>query len=178
MNWFKKIFSQNEQQNESFENENFRQLFVDENPPQEMEEEETEEKVDQTNKINKLEKFLNNPFFDMGYKDGYEGHSSELRDICIENIKTEFCEVIDRMVEIQQSEFESLRIHLSEIKTFGEEYRQPILIKADQIKKQMDRLDDGLVMKPILRYKEGFIRGLKNYQKEKLLNSHSGFFND
>lgn len=180
MNWISNLFKSSDNANDS----HFQQLFVENEPPVK---ELNIDKEPESLVKSPLESFLNENHLQSGYSDGYLYHSSEMKEASLRTMKAGFCELIDRTVSLFENEVNYLNAHLSEITDLGNEYSKPLEDKIattlDRIKrlvreKDLSQMNDGLIQKPISQYVEGYLRGVKAYQQEKILNSSLNIFND
>ncbi len=180
MNWILNLFKSSDKANDS----HFQQLFVEnESPVKELNIYKEPESLVKS----PLESFLNENHLQNGYSDGYLYHSSEMKEATIRSMKASFCELIDRTITLFENEYNSLNVHLSEISDLGNEYNKPIEDKLalinDRIQRLLNEKDlshmlEGLIQKPLHQYIEGYLKGVKAYQQEKILNSSYNLFND
>ena len=191
MNWFTSIFSRenktsqitndetgNSTSNESVEIPNLTQdLFVDNNPP-------SPEAPDQAQQI-KISTFLDRDFHRKGFEDGYSWHSKEMLDNQIKSTKAEFRYFLDQKIdELHQT---ILKITDQKISAAGlsDTMTQQLQLRIDLLDVNIQRLErekissfdeEGLIMKAIHQYRDGFIKGMETYQEEKFFAGSTGLF--
>jgi len=187
MNIFKKIFGINSTASESIEPNNLtipfsedinEQLFLDSQAPGEQQKPE--------GKSNPVALFLKKEYCTEGYRDGYSYHSGDILNAKIKALMSEFRNAVDVQLEAIRSDVQIQKEHRIEIEGLsGRMVKRIDLLIENQLQtiiqlekeKENSSAEDGLVMKVVNEYREGFMRGLEDYQTEKLLCGNSGMFN-
>jgi hypothetical protein len=152
-------------------------LFVDNNPPE-------QDAVAQLQHIS-LSSFLDRDHQRKGYEDGYSWHSAEMLDNQLKAIKSDFRYFLDQ--KIDELRLEIHRASGEKINVYGlsERMVQQLQLRIDLFDVNLQRLerekelssqDEGLVMKVVNQYRDGFIRGMETYQEEKILAGSTGLF--
>jgi len=168
------------QDNLSNMNEDFipQNLFVEKNDPAK----ETEPMAEQSSKLNE---FLNRDFRRLGYRDGYRYSNADVMDNAMRLIRTEFREIVDRMVEDCRETIGKLQNQAVEVKHLSLKAEEKVIIRIGMIQDTIARLvvekensaiDEGLIMKTIHLYRDGFMRGVNDNNDELLVMSYNGLF--
>lgn len=132
----------------------------------------------------KLQDFLGLDFSNRGFGDGYEHHSTELLDRKILIYKAEFRQIIDETIDNRKQEVFKLRNQLIETRGLPELVEQlelriselrDVICKLEK-EKELSAEDEGMVMKSIHQYREGFLRGCKDWHEAKLFAQSTGIF--
>lgn len=161
--------------NEGFISEN---LFVEKNDPAT----EMEKGAEQSSK---LAEFLNRDFRTLGYRDGYRYSNADVMDNAMRLIRSEFREIIDHMVEDCRetiSRLQNQAVELKHISLKAEEKVNARIIMIHEtitrlvVEKENSAIDEGLIMKAIHLYRDGFIRGVNDNNDELLVMSYNGLF--
>jgi hypothetical protein len=190
MNFIEKIFKKSKSHTDSnYENDMntptaatetdqlLEKLFVDNNPPIS---DDGLEKQD-----NKITKFLKYDYRNEGYRDGYNFHSSEILEMKLKTIKSAFRVVIDEQSELLNDEVLKLKNHLIECEGLTTMLTKKLELRIEELNNKINRLlnekelsseDEGLVMKVVNQYMESYIRGVEDYQVEKLFGSDTALF--
>lgn len=133
-----------------------------------------------------LNVFLEQDFQREGYYDGYTYHSKEIQMLRIKALKASFRQLIDQLIDQREIEILKLKNHGIDIENLSDRLTRQLennlaeirrLIERLEKEKELSAIDEGLIMKAIHDYNEGFIRGSEVYQEEKILASSSGLFN-
>lgn len=154
-------------------------LFVEKEPPVSLEQE-TKQSIG-----NKLSEFLKRDFRSIGYADGYRYHSSDVMDNYRRFIKSEFREVVD--IVIDELKFNRLSLHkqLVDVRSFSSKTEEKFLNLINEVgesisrleqEKELSSMDEGMVVKVLHQYRDGFIRGMEDHTDETLLMSYKGLF--
>lgn len=142
--------------------------------------------TNQINGKNPVELYLEQPFEWEGYTDGYSQPNMDLHDQKIRKIRSEFRKALDKTMDARRSDVIQLRVHI--IETSGLSARMEAMLneKVKQLESIIHELDthkilsvedEGMVSSAIHAYKLGFIKGVEQYQKEKLLAGSTGLYN-
>lgn len=135
----------------------------------------------------KLKLFLEDNYSNHGYRDGYEQHSSEFLDQKILIIKAEFRHILDENIDNRNQEVFQLKNQGIETRGLSERLMEQLELRITEIKsvisklekeKELSAFDEGLIMKAIHLYKDGFLKGCKDYHEAKLFAQSTGFFNN
>jgi hypothetical protein len=133
----------------------------------------------------KLAKFLNTDFKGRGYRDGYRYHSVDIMDNSKRIIRSEFREIADNMIDDLNLMNSKLQKHLVDVKHLSAKAQEKVANRIGEISQSILRLqqekenssaDEGLVTKCLHMYRDGFMRGLEDYNEEILVMSYSGLF--
>jgi hypothetical protein len=152
-------------------------LFVDNIPP-------AQEVTSQTPHIS-ISSFMDRDFHRKGYEDGYSWHSAEMLDNQVKAIKSEFRYFLDQKVDELRQEILKLSHHKINVSGLSERNTQQLQLQIDlydvniqrlEREKELSSQDEGLVMKVINQYRDGFIRGMETYQEEKIFAGSTGLF--
>jgi hypothetical protein len=153
-------------------------LFVEKSMPANEPEPETQQK-------SKLTEFLDRDFQAIGYKDGYRYSNADVMDNAMRLIRCEFRETIDRMIEDCREHISKLQNQALELRHISLKAEEKVNARIVQIKETITKLgtekensamDEGLIMKTIHLYRNGFIRGVNDNNDELLLMSYNGLF--
>ncbi len=188
MNWLKRIFVRKPEvivdnsvstPKEILDEPNsiLEELFVDKTPPIALKEEEKQPSL--------LQAFLQENYSVLGFKDGYDHHSMELLAHKLNIFKSEFRNIIDETVDTRNQELFQLRKQKIETHGLSERLVEQVELRIAELKeivvklekeKELSAFDEGLIMKSIHQYKEGFLRGSKDYHEDKLFAQSTGLF--
>ncbi len=189
MNIFKKIFgsksvnvnTENTQEVASSVEETpstfFQDLFVENQKPM--------ENSTVTKPVSRLNEFLSIEYSSIGFADGYQHHNAELLDHKISILKAEFCQIVDEAIDNHRQDIFQLHNQLIETRGLSDRLTEQVELRITEVKgliskleqeKQSSIMELGLVMKPVFQYKEGFLRGCKDWQEAKLLAQSTGLF--
>ena len=155
-------------------------LFTDKNPP--SEEPQVVVKVESI-----LQNFLDQDFFNNGYQEGYHNHNQDMITSRTKQIKSEFRYIVDQVIETKRTKITELQCQCLDVDEVSDRLRRKLQIHIESTSSSIDKLEkekelsvgeEGLVMHPIHKYRNGFIRGLELYHEEKFLGESTGFFND
>ena len=144
--------------------------------------------INTPNSTSLMEQFLAKDFQQGGYDDGYNYPTMDTLNLQKSNIKAHFQQVIDRMMQQVRKELLRTRTHLVGIQGVSNIQDAQLQLKIDDLTENLEQLkeqkqlceqDKGIVMQALCHYKQGFKRGLTDYQTEKFfINSPGLFFND
>ena len=157
-------------------------LFVENKAPENEDSEQNK-----ANSESLLLQFLDQDFFNSGYQDGYHYHSQEMIANRIKQIKAEFRNVIDKVIENKRTKLTEFRCQGLDVEEVSDRLRKKIQLHIDSISASLDRLEkekelsvseEGLIMSPLHQFRNGFIRGLELYHEEKIIGDCTGLFND
>ena len=155
-----------------------RNLFIDEQEP--------ESKNPVKKQINPVEVFLDQNFAWQGYNDGYAQPEAEYLESKLKFIRSEFRLAIDKSIDIRRSEVGELRLHLIQTSGISNRLEAQLAEKIKQLETNIHELDtqkilsvedEGIVGPAVQAYRSGFIKGLRQYQQEKLFAGTTGLFN-
>jgi hypothetical protein len=154
-------------------------LFIDNEPPQERQEESNYETK------SKISTFLERDYHSIGINDGFEYHSHENLQSAKDKIKTEYKLIIDKMIQEKIEKIFQLRIMLSNVDRISDVTQKNLELMIEEIESSISRLqqqkdlssvDEGWVMNAIHSYHQGFVQGLNNYlASENFLKSIKNF---
>ncbi len=132
-----------------------------------------------------LAKFLNINFKSRGYMDGYRYHSADTMDNSMRIIRSEFREIVDSMIDDLNLMNSKLNKHLVDVKHLSAKSHEKVTNRIEEIsqsilrlqqEKEYSSIDEGLVTKCLYLYRDGFMRGLEDFNEEILVMSYSGLF--
>ncbi len=155
------------------------QLFVDHQAPANF-------RTSGNAKLNPLAQFLEKGYASEGYRDGYTYHSGDILNAKIRSLMCEFRNVVDMQLETLRKDIQLQKEHRIEIEGLsGRMVKRLDLLIENQMQtimqlekeKENSSAEEGLVMKVVNEYREGYMRGLEDYQVEKMLGANSGMFN-
>lgn len=153
-------------------------LFVEKNVP-------TNEPAPETQLSSKLAEFLERDFRAIGYRDGYRYTNADVMDNAMRLIRCEFREISDHMIEDCRETLSKLQNQAVELRHISVKTEEKVNIRIALIQETITRLvvekenstmDEGLVMKAIHLYRDGFVRGVNDNNDELLLMSYNGLF--
>lgn len=187
MNLFKKLFQKSQPTSEKSNlssiptdigPDSFEDLFIDATPPS--------PRPDSKVKASKLSSFINEDLHCSGFNDGYMLHSNSVLDFKLKSVKADFRIIVDEIIDQKKSEVYSLKNQMIETAGISPNIQAQLenLIKEIQgniiqleREKELSVSDEGLVAKPLYSYKIGFMKGLEQYQAEKLMFQSTSIFN-
>lgn len=155
-------------------------IFLDNTPPVEAQE------ATKLKKENRLAVFLRENYEAQGYRDGYNYHSQDILINRKKAMKAEFRELVDQLIDEKRAEILTLQNHKVETEGLSDRLAKQLENRIAELQHIVTRLenekvfsvdDEGLVMRPIHNYSDGFLRGFEDYQMEKLLAGSTGLFN-
>lgn len=167
--------NQSNNMEKSFVSEN---LFVEKDEPNKQTSNEQAE-------VSKLAEFLNRDFRAIGYRDGYRYSNSDVMDNAMRLIRCDYREIIDRMIEEYRGTISRLQIQAIELRQISLKAEEKVNTRISSVQdtitrlnleKENSSLDEGLIMKVIHMYRDGFIRGVNDNNDELLLMSYNGLF--
>lgn len=134
----------------------------------------------------KILQFLNGEHFDKGYSDGFQFHSEKVLKTYIGRLKVTF----EELVEAEKERLYDMRVQL-EIDKYSiglldesmvhmvDSRLCSITIQEEKLDKYLRELqqEEGLGAKPILAYRDGFLRGLQTYMEERGRKDNETLFN-
>lgn len=153
-------------------------LFVEKHAP-------SEQKESTNQHGSKLAMFLESDFRSIGYRDGYRYSSADVMDNSMRLIRSEFREIVDHMIEECRGIISQLLNQAVELRHISLKGDEKLTIRIEMIKetivklvqeKENSTMDEGLIMKAIHQYRDGFIRGVNDNNDELLLMSYNGLF--
>lgn len=153
-------------------------LFVENTPPPV---EQPEQK-----QLSPLQEFMQADFSSNGYNDGYAMHTTEFLQQKLSIIRASFRQIIDRAIDVRKQEIFQLRNQEIETRGLSERLSEQLDLRISEIEFNIGKLkaekaysaeDEGLVMKAIHQYREGYLRGCREYQEAKLFAQTTGMFN-
>jgi hypothetical protein len=134
-----------------------------------------------------LSNFLKFNFHTRGYDDGYRYHSTEIRDNSKRMIRSQFREIIEKMIDRRRASLSQLQQHHVDMLSISSKEGEMVSVRIrefiDEIaklenEKELSAMDEGMVTKALHMYHGGFIRGVADYNTETLLLGNSGIFKD
>ncbi len=155
-----------------------RSLFVEEEAP--------ELKNAAKKMINPIEVILEQNFDWQGYNDGYSHPETEYLENMLSLIRSEFRLAVDKCIDIRRAEIGELRLHQIQTSGISNRLEAQLAEKIKQLEALIHELDtqkilsvenEGMVAPAVYAYRIGFIRGLEQYQQEKLFAGSTGLFN-
>lgn len=161
-----------------FANDLLKGLFVENTPPP-VEQPEQEQ-------LSPLQEFMQTDFSSAGYNDGYAMHTTEFLQQKLSIIRASFRQIIDRAIDVRKQEIFQLRNQVIETRGLSERLSEQLDLRISEIEFNISKLeaekaysveDEGLVMKAIHQYREGYLRGCREYQEAKLFAQTTGMFN-
>lgn len=179
MKYFKNIFN-NKKKTDSMEsiqhNEIEEELFVDNSEP---------EMNSVAKPVNQIEGFLSKNYKEIGFRDGYAIPKLMIMEKYISTLTSQFQFLLSK--EIDRLEAEKLKTIslLSQTKSLSQELTDEIqntrVFQDTKInfllrEKENTSIEEGIVMKAINSYREGFTKGINVYTEELLLITNSGLF--
>lgn len=197
MNFFKKLFGfnsksepihaqlQNQPQviesvpSNEYADDLLKGLFVDNTPPAPV-----QQSVQPSR--SKLQEFMQTDFSTDGYNDGYAMHTMEFLQQRLPIIRATFRQIIDEAIDSRKQEIFQLENQEIETRGLSERLTEQIELRVSEIESNIEKLerekslsveDEGLVMKAIHQYREGYMRGCREYQEVKLFAQSTGMFN-
>jgi hypothetical protein len=156
-------------------------LFVDNEPPSA----EQESHKGQGEGVD-IQQYLDQDFFNAGYKDGFDYHSQDTLTQHVKVIKSEFRMKIDLLIDLKKRNILELKNQDIEVDTMSERISRQInllisdltsTIESLEKEKELSSVEEGWIMKAIHAYRDGFFRGLEMYNNERLLGFSTGTFN-
>ena len=178
MNWLSKIFKDTKSENttgedivlkEEADNAFLEKIFKDDTEPETIPE--------PVKSKNPLTNYLNDDFHIKGYEDGYRHNCLDKMESKIKLIKSDFRYQVDILIgeeRLKKSAFEKALISMDGIKNRHTEKLEHSLRSAKNIierleeQKVLSAEGEGLVMKAINQYEDGFLEGTKDYHEEEL----------
>lgn len=156
-------------------------LFVDHEPPI-QEQSKSSEPSEGVN----IQLFLEQNFFDMGYKDGFDYHSPDTLTEHVKYIKADFRIKLDLLIDLKRRKILELRNQNIEVDSLSDRISRQITLLINDLTATIERLekekelssaDEGWIMKAIHSYRDGFSRGFEMYNDERLIGISTGLFN-
>ncbi len=155
----------------------YKQLFVENTPPSSMD--------SAKKKVSKLNEFLATDYSTIGFSDGYELHNKELCDHKKNIIMAEFRQLVDEAIDGHRQDLFQLRNQLIETNGLNDGLTQQLELRIAEIRGLITKLEqekqlsveyEGLVIKSIYQYSEGFLRGCTDWHQAKLFAKSTGLF--
>ena len=197
MNWITKFFGQNGKAGitnktahngaindpatlEEYNLDGLSDLFVDPNPP-------VDENIvaEQHAGGRRIESFLDQDFYRRGYSDGYQYHTQDILDNRVRSIKADFRLQLDQSIDQKRRELLNLEMRSLDVEGLSERILRRIEATADdframiarlELEKELSASDEGWVMKVVHSYRDGFIRGLEEYNELRIFGINNGLF--
>lgn len=176
MNFFKKLFGM---ENNNGNPEISKDLFVDDTPPGEMRQ---EKPVSDS----AVRRFLLADYGTQGFRDGHFLHSTDALESALRHLKSEFRLIVDEAVDKHQQDINGIKQHIIQTSGISERLQSQLelriqsltgIVQQLQREKELSIEEEGLVAKPLNSYRQGFLRGLEQYQLEKFIAGSTGLFN-
>ncbi|RZK13241.1 MAG: hypothetical protein EOO46_00090 [Flavobacterium sp.] len=136
--------------------------------------------------VSDLKVFLEKNYEWMGFNDGYAQPDADYMNNRISALRAHFRLAIDKSLDTQRIEVSELKLHLIDVEGISPRLEAKLKEKISQLEINVHELDiqkvlsvedEGYVAPVIHSYRLGFIRGLGNYQQEKLFAGSTGLFN-
>ena len=155
-------------------------LFLDNNPDLIAEQTVTEKSV------NPIVEFKTRDFNRIGYRCGFEEHSSDAFVNNKKRIKTEFRNIVSIIKDSKKADVFILKTELIEAQLISERLAKKIQLRIDEVESNINSLeyeielsilDEGFVMDAIYSFKEGFDKGYNDFLEISHLGKETGLFN-
>lgn len=162
-------------------------LFLENSPPERNEDrKEPEPHAAAPSLVNSLKYFLDQNLYPKGYDDGYGGQTRDLMEQRVKTIKSEFRNLLsEKIAEIRQRNTQ-WQLSLVKMEGVSDRLRREIEVQVESNKDLIDEMkeqqalsaeDEGLVMKLINSYMEGFVHGSQKFYEEKIFLEKNNMFN-
>lgn len=155
-----------------------RELFVDDQEPVQS---------DTANKKeNPIQVFMNQHFEWQAYNDGYGFPDAEYLEQKLRIIRAEFRIAVDKCLDTKRTELADLKQHIIQTRGISERLESQLAEKIKSIEVIIHELDlqkilsiedEGIVGTAVHSYRAGFLKGVEQFQKEKLFAGTTGLFN-
>jgi len=141
--------------------------------------------TDKMPKLNPLIEFKDRDFKSIGYKVGFEEHSSDAMDNYTLKFKAEFRNIIQMMKDKSKSEIFTLKNELVDAQSISIRLTKKIELRIEQIESNTNTLDyelelsilnEGFVMEAIHNFNQGYKRGYGDYLELRVLGAETGLF--
>jgi len=184
MNWFRRLLGLNEDQMKSNENnqdakiEIPESLFIENNPPS------VEKEISRAE--SKLNKFLNDDYYNQGFNAGYHYHSAEILEHYICKIRSEYLLLLDQLIDDDKITIQELKFHYTEVDGLSEKSCKQIENKIIDLEKEIQEIekqkglcveDEGWLAVVLNIFRLAYIQGLEKYHEISLFAKSSGLFN-
>jgi hypothetical protein len=155
-------------------------LFLDNNPDLNAEQSSPEIST------NPILEFKSRDFNRMGYRCGFEEHSSDALVNNIKRIKTEFRNIVSVIKDSKKADVFILKTELIEAQIISERLAKKIQLRIYEVESNINSLeyeielsilDEGFVMDAIYSFKEGFDKGYNDFLEISHLGKETGLFN-
>ena len=152
--------------------------------PEEKEEAPVEEAPKK--KVTDLGAFLKGDYLTEGFNTGYVYQSADQLEIALRHLKAQFRLLIDEGIDARYKEIAELKQELIQSSGISERLQKQMELRIEsltenierfQIEKELSVADEGMIARVIHNYREGFVRGIEQYRKERLIAGSTGFFN-
>ena len=187
MNFFTKLFGRNGslEINEktaaepaiNIPNNEFKNAFIDENPPiNEFE----------MKKENVLKIFMEQNFYSKGYNDGYDFHSKQSLENGVGTICSEYRHLLDIIIDEKNCEVYELELNKMQIEGMPGNISEQFGLRINAIKESIFKCREeyelsidikGNVEFIVNKYSEGFQKGQQQYFNEVFFAKSTGLFN-
>lgn len=168
--------------------DHLQKIFSDDQPPvNHKEDKEKEQEEKSAEKEGHLKNFLNTNYYDRGFQDGYTYHSMDIHNARVNRLISEYLEIVEMTTSIMNAKVTEFKMAIKSCQVAElEEQAVKLGHKAEDYLNDLDKLKSekdlapckqGLIAKPLSLYKEGFIRGMSQYNEEKLFAGPTGLFN-
>lgn len=137
-------------------------------------------------KITDLGAFLKHDYLTEGFNTGYVYQSADQLEIALRHLKAKFRLLLDEGIDARYKEIAELKQELIQSSGISERLQKLLELRIEslmenierfQIEKELSVADEGMIARVIHNYREGFIKGIEQYRKEKLIAGSTGFFN-
>jgi uncharacterized membrane protein len=132
-----------------------------------------------------IRSFLNRDYNNIGYTDGYEHHNSETLAQKLLMLKSEFRQIADEAIDERQQEIFQLRKQHVQTRNLSPRLSEQIELQIAEVETKVAKLeqekalsteDEGLVMRVIHAYRDGFLRGSQDWHEVSIFARRTGLF--
>ena len=136
--------------------------------------------------VNPILEFKSRDFNRMGYRSGFEEHSSDALVNNKKRIKTEFRNIVCVLKDSKKADVFILKTELIEAQLISDRLAKKIQLRIDEVEAnissleyeiELSILDEGFVMDAIYSFKEGFDKGYNDFLEISHLGKETGLFN-
>jgi hypothetical protein len=140
-----------------------------------------------TKKESLLQIFLAKNYEMIGFNEGYRSGYAETQQMILAQIKADFSLTLDKEMDRIRKDVNEVKLYIIKITGLSEVLEKQAAEKLQQLESQIRELDtqkvlavgdNGFIAAPVANFKSGFLRGVEQYQMEKLFASSTGLFNN
>ncbi len=151
-------------------------IFSDPEPPQ---------NVQEPTSGSRLKRFLEKQYATIGYTEGYEYHSAEILEQKLKVLLAEFRQVADEAIDLRRQEVFELKKQRIDTRDLSPRLEEQLSLRIAELEANIARLElekersvegEGLVMRCVHAYKEGFLRGNDCWHEIRLFAQPTGLF--